>query len=69
VRLPILTLLLFFTFADALNLAKLRWSRWGKATATARGIDRGFRKKDRDTAVTVHSRYGTDVVLQPTDCP
>jgi hypothetical protein len=76
-------------FADAVNLAKLRWSGWGKATATARGIDRGFRKKDRDTAVTVrasgrtvgckgdwvytilrvHSRYGTDVVLQPTACP
>jgi hypothetical protein len=76
-------------FADAVNLAKLRWSRWGKATATAHGIDRGFRKKDRDTAVTVrasgrtvgcagdwiytvlrvHSRYGTDVVFQPTACP
>jgi hypothetical protein len=76
-------------FAQAVNLAKLRWSDWGKATAKARGIDRGFRKKDRDTAVTVrasgrrvgcrgdwiyttlrvHSKYGTDVVLQPTDCP
>jgi hypothetical protein len=76
-------------FAQAVNLAKLRWSGWGKTTAKARGIDRGFRKKDRDTAVTVrasgrrvgcrgdwiytklrvHSKYGTDVVFQPSDCP
>jgi hypothetical protein len=76
-------------FAQAVNLAKLKWHGWGKATATARGIDRGFRKKDRDTPVTVrasgrtiacqgdwvytilkvHSRYGTDVVFQITDCP
>ena len=42
-------------FADAVNLAKLRWSGWGKATATARGVDRGFRKKDKDVAVTVRA--------------
>jgi hypothetical protein len=42
-------------FADAVNLAKLRWRGWGKATATARGVDRGFRKKDADVAVTVRA--------------
>jgi hypothetical protein len=41
--------------ADAVNLAKLRWSNWGKATATARGVDRGFRKNDKDLAVTVRA--------------
>jgi hypothetical protein len=76
-------------FAQAVNLAKLHWSGWGKATATAHGVDRGFHKNDRDTPVTVrasgrtiackgdwiyttlkvHSKYGTDVVLQITDCP
>jgi hypothetical protein len=42
-------------FADAVNLAKLRWRGWGKATATAHGVDRGFRKNDRDVAVTVRA--------------
>ena len=42
-------------FADAVNLAKLRWSGWGKATATARGVDRGFRKKAKAVAVTVRA--------------
>jgi hypothetical protein len=76
-------------FAQAVNLAHLKWTGWGKSVAKARGIDRGFRKKDRDTAVTVrasgrrvgcqgdwiytelrvHSKYGTDVVYQPSICP
>jgi hypothetical protein len=76
-------------FAQAVNLAKLHWRGWGRPTATARGVDRGFHKNDRDTPVTVrasgrtiackgdwvyttlkvHSRYGTDVVFQITDCP
>jgi hypothetical protein len=42
-------------FASAVNLAKLRWSGWGKTTATARGVDRGFRKNDKDVAVTVRA--------------
>jgi hypothetical protein len=42
-------------FADAVNLAKLRWNGWGKATATARGVDRGFRKHARNVAVTVRA--------------
>jgi hypothetical protein len=42
-------------FAHAVNLAKLRWSGWGKATATAHGVDRGFHKHDRDVAVTVRA--------------
>jgi hypothetical protein len=42
-------------FADAVNLAKLRWNRWGRATATARGVDRGFRKDDKAVAVTVRA--------------
>jgi hypothetical protein len=42
-------------FAAAANLAKLRWSGWGRATATARGVDRGFHKNDVDIAVRVRA--------------
>jgi hypothetical protein len=41
--------------ADAVNLAQLRWTGWGKATATARGVDRGLRKKSRTVNVTVRA--------------
>jgi hypothetical protein len=42
-------------FAAAANLAKLRWSGWGRLTATARGVERGFHKADKDIAVRVRA--------------
>jgi hypothetical protein len=32
------------SFAEAANLAELRWRRWGRRVATARGIERGFHR-------------------------
>lgn len=41
------------SFAGALNLAKLKWKGWGKATATATGIERGFRSPASNIKVRV----------------
>ena len=50
-------------FADASNLAKLKWKRWGKSTATATGIERGFHKPASKIKVTV-----TASRLRDNDC-
>ena len=44
-------------FATAVNLAHLRWRHWGEATATARGIERGFHLPLSNVAARVRA-YG-----------
>ena len=42
-------------FAAAVNLARLRWSGWGRPAATARGIERGFHRPLRRIPVRVRA--------------
>ncbi len=51
------------SFAEAANLAKLKWKRWGKSTATATGIERGFREPASKIKITV-----TASRLEANDC-
>lgn len=51
------------SFAEAANLAKLKWKKWGQSTATATGIERGFRKPASKIKVTV-----TASGLEANDC-
>jgi hypothetical protein len=44
-------------FAGAVNLTRLRWSGWGEATATARGVELGFHRPAANVRVRVRA-YG-----------
>ena len=54
------------TFGGGVNLARIRWTSWGGATARGRGIERGFHLPYSKIAVTITAyRRKSDCVGHP----